>query len=129
MTTNLKLELFKACIFILIGVFLCKQFAPQPKSSSNQPEISQVQMSDCQVIVKKVTKPDGSVDEVTEFLSSSKQKQEVSQKQDKSLSVLLGVATNKKAALEINYNKFSYEVLTDFNKNHVHVLKYKVIEF
>jgi hypothetical protein len=56
-------------------VFIYAQF--QPKPSSNEPQVSQVQMQDCQVVVKKVTKPDGSVDEVTQFLSSQRQKQEV----------------------------------------------------
>jgi hypothetical protein len=75
MKTNLKLELLKACIFILIGAYLCKRF--QPETSPNQPVISQKQEQQCKVIIKKVTKPDGTINEVTEILSSQSQKQEV----------------------------------------------------
>jgi hypothetical protein len=108
-------------------VFIYAQF--QPKPSSNEPQVGQLQMQDCQVVVKKVTKPDGSVDEVTQFLSSSKQSQQVKPESKKSLSLDVGLASNKKAAIELQYNKFSYEVLTDFNKDHTHIIKYKVLEF
>jgi hypothetical protein len=124
---NLKLELFKGCIFMLMGAYLCMRFSPSPEQS--KPEVSQVQMQDCQVVVKKVTKPDGSVDEITQFLSSSKQSQQVKPESKKSLSLDVGLASSKKAAIELQYNKFSYEVLTDFNKDHTHIIKYKVLEF
>ena len=125
----MKIEILKALISAVIGAFIYAQFADKPQSSSNQPEVSQLQSQDCQVIVKKVTKPDGSVDEITEFLSSQRQKQEVKPESKKQFSLDLGIASNKKAALGLQYNKFSYEVLTDFNKDHAHIIKYKVLEF
>lgn len=72
---NIKNELIKVCIFMLLGAYLCTVFI---KKDVKQPEITQKQeqKQDCKVIVKKITKPDGSVDEITEFLASSEQKQE-----------------------------------------------------
>jgi hypothetical protein len=125
----MKIEILKALISAVIGAFIYAQFAEKPQSSSNQPQVSQLQSQDCQVIVKKVTRPDGSVDEITEFLSSQRQKQEIKPESKKQFSLDLGIASNKKAALELQYNKFSYEVLTDFNKDHTHIIKYKVLEF
>lgn len=84
MKTNLKLELFKACIFMLIGAFLCKQFEPKQEVK----EVSQSQESECKVIVKKVTKPDGTIDEVTEFLAKNSQKQVIKVKKNKYLAGL-----------------------------------------
>lgn len=64
---NLSLELFKACIFMLIGAYLCKQFEPKPEA----PKALQAQV--CKASIKKRTNPDGSIDEVTEFLASQSQ--------------------------------------------------------
>jgi hypothetical protein len=123
----MKIEIVKYLLSALVGALIFAQF--QPKPSSNEPQVGQLQMQDCQVVVKKVTKPDGSIDEVTQFLSSSKQSQQVKPESKKSLSLDVGLASNKKAAIELQYNKFSYEVLTDFNKDHTHIIKYKVLEF
>jgi hypothetical protein len=73
----MKIEIVKACIFILIGAYLCARFMPVDKV---EPVVTQSQGQECKVIVKKVTKPDGTIDEVTEFLSSQSQKQEVKAK-------------------------------------------------
>ena len=73
----MKIEILKCAVYCIVGAFIYAQIADKPQPSSNQPQVSQLQSQDCQVIVKKVTKPDGSVDEITEFLSSQRQKQEV----------------------------------------------------
>lgn len=71
---NLKIELFKAFAFILVGAFLWARF--QPKNKPQEVAQVQQQQQECKVIVKKVTRPDGTVDEVTEFLAKNQQKQE-----------------------------------------------------
>jgi hypothetical protein len=70
----MKIEILKACIFILIGAYLCKRF--QPETSSNQPVISQVEVKEIEkksgtVVRKIVEKPDGTkqIDEVETYLS------------------------------------------------------------
>jgi hypothetical protein len=62
-------------------------------------------------------------------LASNRQKQEIKPVKTNKNSFDLGLTSNKKAALELNINKWSYEVLTDFNKDHTHIIKYKVLEF
>jgi Holliday junction resolvase-like predicted endonuclease len=125
----MKIEILKALISAVIGAFIYAQFAEKPQSSSNQPQVSQLQQQDCQVIVKKVIKPNGEIDEITQFLASNRQKQEIKPVKTNKNSFDLGLTSNKKAALELNINKWSYEVLTDFNKDHTHIIKYKVLEF
>lgn len=73
---NLKLEVAKACIFMLIGAFLCKTLLPSPKPQEAA-KVQQEQKQDCKVIVKKIVKPDGTVSEETSVVASSSQKQEV----------------------------------------------------
>lgn len=68
---NLKIELFKGCIFILIGAYLCARFMPTPK-----PEVvvKQEQSQKCVAKFIKRQNPDGSKDEIMEFLAESSQK-------------------------------------------------------
>lgn len=78
---NLKIEALKACIFILIGAFLCNKYAPKPA-----PEVivKQEQNSKCKAVITKRQNADGSIDEVTEFLSENSQKSELKVEQAKS---------------------------------------------
>ena len=78
---NIKIEILKACIFMLIGAFLCKHFNPSPKPQ--EPKIEQKQSSKCIATIKKITKPDGSIDEVTEFLSENSQDQKIKSQDSK----------------------------------------------
>lgn len=73
---NLSLELAKSCIFMLIGAFLCDHFMPE-KKQDQPPIITQKQESKCMVTLKKEIKPDGSIDEVAQFLADSSQEQKV----------------------------------------------------
>ncbi len=126
----MKIEILKCAVYCIVGAFIYAQFAEnKPQFSSNQPEVSQLQQQDCQVIVKKVIKPNGEIDEITQFLASNRQKQEIKPVKINKNSFDLGLTSNKKAALELNINKWSYEALTDFNKDHTHIIKYKVLEF
>jgi len=67
---NLKVEFLKALVFVLIGAFLGQKFSPKP------PPAKQAQTSKCVATIKKTTNPDGSVDEVTQFLAENSQRQE-----------------------------------------------------
>jgi hypothetical protein len=119
----MKIEIVKFIISALIGALVYAQFQPEPKKET----IVQTQLQECKATIVKKTNPDGSVDEITEFYA--KQKQEQKPNKVNKFGLDLGLASNKKAAIELQYNKWSYEVLTDFNKDHTHVLKYKVLEF
>jgi hypothetical protein len=77
----MKIKIAKYLLSALIGAFIFAQFQPKP----NEQEVVQTQKQDCKIVVKKVTKPNGEVDEVTEFLSSNSQKQEIKPKQKKNL--------------------------------------------
>lgn len=72
---NLKLEALKACIFVLIGAFLCNQFSPKPEAP--KAEIKQEQSAKCKASIIKRENKDGSKDEIISFDSESAQKQEV----------------------------------------------------
>ena len=72
---NLSLELFKGCIFMLIGAYLCALYAPKPEAP--KAEIKQEQAAKCKATITKRQNADGSKDEITEFLAENTQKQEV----------------------------------------------------
>jgi hypothetical protein len=69
----MKIEILKALVFMACGGFLALRFAPEPK-----PEVivKQEQAQECKTTIVKRTNPDGSVDEVTEFIAKNKQAQE-----------------------------------------------------
>lgn len=72
---NIKIELFKACIFMLIGAFLCAHF--MPNSTPPPPQVAQEQKSECKIRVVKETKPDGSIKESFDVVADQNQKQEI----------------------------------------------------
>lgn len=72
---NLKFEALKACMFILIGAFLCSRFLPKPEPQ--KAESKQEKVAKCKATIIKRENADGSKDEITEFLAESSQKQEV----------------------------------------------------
>jgi hypothetical protein len=57
------------------------------------------------------------------------QEQKVLQLEVKKNALFLGLATDKKASASIVLDKWSHEARTDFNKDHVYQLSYKVLEF
>ena len=66
---NIKLEVLKAALYLLIGAYLGVKFSPnQPPTNPTQPSISS--NSKCVATIKKHTNSDGTIDEVTEFLAS-----------------------------------------------------------
>lgn len=67
---NLKLELFKGLVFLVIGAFLGYHFKPNDK-----PQVAQEQQAQCKASIIKVTEPDGTVKEETSFESDVSQKQ------------------------------------------------------
>lgn len=82
MKINTKLELLKACIFISIGAYLCIKFMPKPKPQEPKTVFVE-QKQKCEVVVKKVTKPDGSIEESVSASASSDQKTEITPPQTK----------------------------------------------
>jgi hypothetical protein len=71
---NLKIELLKALFFTTLGAFLYSNYAPKPESP-NLPALEQKQVQECKATIKKRTNPDGSVDEIAEFLATNSQSQ------------------------------------------------------
>lgn len=67
---SLKLELLKGLVFMVIGAYLAANYSPKPPAV-----VLPVQKAICKAVIKKTIKPDGTVDEVTEFLAESSQKQ------------------------------------------------------
>lgn len=76
MPSKLVVELLKACIFILVGAYLFSKFSPAPKQQE-QAKIAQDQRQKCEVVVRKITKPDGSVVETTKIEAEASQSQKV----------------------------------------------------
>lgn len=72
---NLTIELSKACIFILIGAFLCKHFSKDTKV--DQPNVVQIQKAECIAKITRTVSKDGSKVEVSEVVSNSDQLQSV----------------------------------------------------
>lgn len=79
---NIKIELFKSCIFMLIGAFICARFMPQSK-----PDIQIVEKileKKSGIVTRKIVKKqDGSeqIDEVENYLSSRESDVSIIQKQ------------------------------------------------
>ena len=74
---SLSLDVLKYCIIMLIGAYLGARFSPEPEQTAI---IQQIQASKCKATITKRQNADGSHDEITEFLSESKQTQEVQSK-------------------------------------------------
>lgn len=123
---SIKIEAIKALFFIAIGAFIWAKI--QPQTSSNEPKVVQSQSQGCSVVVKKVVRKDGTVSETTEVVASQKQDQVVLSNNNKN-ALLLGVWTDKKASANLILGKWSHEIRTDFVKDHVYQLSYKVLEF
>ena len=119
---NLKLEALKGCIFILIGAYLCS-ILHKPKV----PEVQVKQEQSCETVLTKTTDKNGIVTEKVVFKAS--QAQEVKPTAKANNMVFLGIATDKKANVTLVLDKWSHEIRTDFNKDHVYQLSYKVLEF
>lgn len=128
---NIKTEALKAIVFIIIGAVLWAKF--QPKDSPKQPEISQAQgqNQECKIVTKIVTSKDGSKVETTEVVAKNTQSQEqkILQVEPRKNALFLGLATDKKANVNLILGKWSHEVRSDFNKDHIYQLSYKVLEF
>lgn len=71
---NLKVEALKALLFTLLGAFLFANYSPKPEPPK-LPEVQQQQSQACKATIKKRTNPDGSIDEVAEFLAANSQSQ------------------------------------------------------
>jgi hypothetical protein len=78
-------------------------------------------------VVTKTTDKNGIVTEKVVFKAS--QAQEVKPTAKANNMVFLGIATDKKANVTLVLDKWSHEIRTDFNKDHVYQLSYKVLEF
>ena len=128
---NIKISLLTHVLALVVGALLWSKL--QPKPSSNQPEVSQKQeqAQECKVVTKIVTNKDGSKVESTEIVAKNTQSQEqkILQVEVKKNALFLGLATDKKASVNIVLDKWSHEVRTDLKKDHVYQLSYKVLEF
>ena len=128
---NIKISVLTHVIALIIGAFIWSKL--QPETSPNQPEVSQKQeqAQECKVVTKIVTNKDGSKVETTEVVAKNTQSQEqkILQVEVKKNALFLGLATDKKASANIVLDKWSHEIRTDFNKDHVYQLNYKVLEF
>lgn len=124
---NLKIELFKGCIFILIGAYLFSRFQPDPKLP--EVKVVQEQAAKCKAVVRKETKPDGTKTEEVVFESDVSQKQEVVilPKTDP-YRIYLGAGTDLKAQLSVQKNNQLHQLKSDGNKDHVYYFNYKVAE-
>jgi hypothetical protein len=116
------------CIIMLVVAYL---FMPQPEPPKAAVEQKQAQTQDCKAVFKRKVNPDGSVDEITEFLSNNSQKQEqsITPVKAKSVALLIGGSTSLKATVDLQLGKHSHQVLTDGVKDHVYIYKFKVLEF
>lgn len=78
---NLKIELLKGCIFILIGAYLCARFMPEPKPEVKYVQVEKEQKSG-KITKRTIVKPDGTqqIDEVNEYLSNRSSDVSISQK-------------------------------------------------
>jgi hypothetical protein len=126
---NIKIEIIKALVFSFIGFFIALKVIPN--KSSNTPLVAQNQSQECKVVTKKIISKDGTVSEITEVAASGIQSQSLKKDEIDNFktSVFLGLATDKKASLNVIFNKWSHELRTDFNKDNVYQLSYKVLEF
>lgn len=125
----MKIEIIKALGFMLVGAFIWAQFQPEPKTEIIA---KQEQAQKCKAVITKKTNKDGSVDEVTEFLAEHWSSQKVERKDSKverKNALFVGIGTNKKGTLDLNLDKYSHQIVTDGNKDHVYYFKYKVLEF
>jgi hypothetical protein len=122
----MKIEIAKACIFILIGAYLFNRFSPEPKLP--EVKVVQEQAAKCKAVVKKETKPDGTKTEEVVFESDVSQKQEVviMPKADP-YKIYLGAGTDLKAQVSVSKDNQLHELKTD-GKNHVYYFNYKVAE-
>lgn len=84
----MKIEILKALGFALVGAFLWAQFAPEKVVEKDAPlKMTQVVEQECKAVITKRVNPDGSVDEVTEFIARNSSKQEVGKKPVKKYSL------------------------------------------
>ena len=130
---NIKIEAVKALLFTALGAFLFAKYSPKPEPKNQSGvEQNQLQMQDCKVVIKKVTNKDGSVDEVTEFLSNNSQKQSQKiqpPKPENQNKLFLGLGTEKKLTLDLQRGNIQHQIISDGNKDHSYYLKFKVLEF
>jgi hypothetical protein len=68
-------SILKYILTALLSIFIYAQFQPSPKAP--EPIVKQEQDQECKTTIVKRTNPDGSVDEVTEFIAKNGQKQEI----------------------------------------------------
>lgn len=74
----MKIEILKLSLAALVGAFIWAQFAPEKVVEKDAPlKMSQVAEQECKTIITKRVNPDGSVDEVTEFLAKNKSNQNI----------------------------------------------------
>lgn len=110
----MKTEILKYSLAALIGAFIYAQFSPTP--SPQPPVVAQQQLSECQVIVKKTINPDGSVDEITEFLSKNSQKQEIKpQAKSEPKNYGIGVYNDKTLFGEVRLGRTDLFIIAESN--------------
>jgi len=73
---NLKIELLKGLVFMLIGAFLVKHFSPSPKAPE-APAMTQSQSQACKAVSTKITDKNGKVTESVSFEAVSAQDQKI----------------------------------------------------
>ena len=100
MTISLWIELAKACIFMLIGAFLCSHFKTSDEPAT-LPAIAQQQASKCFVKKSSVIAPDGTKTESLEFQAESQQAQEIKPTSNSSMG--LGIALFSSKAIQLRY--------------------------
>lgn len=144
----LKNKIFILSAF-LFGLFLGIKIKPSQKP----PEISQdqnqknnqgqSQSGECVVSQKKITRPDGSIEEFFELKASQKQAQGQSQDQTQKQAIKIdstpegglflggGINTDlkTKASIEAVIGSNSFEISSDLKKDHVFEYKKRVFEW
>lgn len=145
---NLKLEVAKACIFMLIGAFLCKHFSSKPETKEVvKTEFVEVYVKDKSETSKThVKKYDSKGTLKKEVISENVKKDVERDKKTEEISksvklVVFGGAGldfkyqnyrfsefNPKASLGVQYDKYDLDINSDFKSNHGIYLKVKLLE-
>jgi hypothetical protein len=124
-------------ITFAFGVLLGLRLHPDPELPGVTVTQTQGQSTNCKAIVSKKTHPDGSVDEVFEFLATNKQDQQQKAKTtpanqaNNALFLGLGLKNDFKAmaAAQLILSSSSIEIISDLKKDHSIFYKKEILRF